>query len=329
MNGQVQVSNPATMLGGTSVLQRLVANGFDVSCLRTNATLPHDAWVSVDKTMLEVSQRRLAGIADLQSRGLTRNLGGLGVLYDTWQKSSNPFTAEQSMSGITAGAQNKQDYEEVLVPIPITHVDFTIDARTLSAMRLYGTPLDTTQVANATTKVVDKLEDMLFNGSTVVSGGNSILGYTNYTDATEVSCTGDWTGTPANIEIDVCKLIAALETDFHYGPYMLYVAKKEWNDLRKRDSTAGGISYLQILKDMASIIDVKMSGVLAAGYIALVQLASDTIDLSVGIDLTVVEWETHGGMQSHFKVMAAMAPRVKSDYDNQCGVAYDKNLGQS
>ena len=326
--GQAQVSSGLSLFSET-VLHKLMANNWDMRCLRTNATLPHDAWIAIDKTMVEVAQRRLIGVADLQGRGLTRELGGLGVLYDIWQKQSSPSVAEQSMSGITSGANNTFDYTEVMVPIPITHIDFSIDARKLSAMQLYGTPIDTTQVSDAATKVVDKIEDMLFNGSTVVAGGHSILGYTNYTHSNEVACTGNWTGTVANIELDVRKLIAANEADLHFGPYILYVAKKEWNDLRARDSTAGGITYLEILKSLAGIADVKVTGVLAAGYIALVEMASETIDMSVGVDIMTVEWPTHGGMQSNFKVFAAMAPRVKSDYLNQCGVAYDTNLGQS
>jgi len=330
MIGNAQVaSSLESMSGGGNIIQKLKANNWDIGkALRTNATLPHDAWIAIDAAVVQVAQRRLVGIADLQSRGLVRNLGGLGKMYDYWQTMSAMNSAEQSMHGITQGAQNAPKFSEVAVPIPITHVDFQIPARKLQAMQQYGEPIDVTMVEQATQKVVDKLEDTLFNGSTVVSGGHSLLGYINYTNSVEVALSGAWTGTPANIEKDVVKLIAALEAKFHYGPFILYLSPKEFNDLRARDSYADR-SYLEILKSIASIEDVKLAAVLPQGDLCLVEMARATVDLSVGVDIMVVEWDTYGGMQSNFKVMAAMAARIKSDSDSNCGVAYDDNMAGS
>jgi len=329
--GDVQIGTTEALLGGSNnVLRILRSNGWNLGALRTNATLPKNAWIAIDSTVQEVAGQRLNAIADLQSRGFTRDLGGLGILYDYWQNASDGLTARQDMDGTSTGDENKLDFGETGVPIPITHCDFRIPIRQLAAMERQGTPLDTTMVAQATRKVVEKLEDTLVNGSTVVSGGNSLYGYMTYTNSNALtSLTGNWTGTPANIEKDACKLIASLEDDRHYGPYILYVHANEWNDLRQRDSTAGGISYLQILKDMAGIEDVKPLGVMSANDVILVEMSRETVDLDVGVDIQVVEWPTHGGMQMNFKVMAAMAPRIKADYAGRCGVVYDTDIGSS
>ncbi len=37
----------------------------------------------------------------------------------------------------------------------------------------------------------------------------------------------------------------------------------------------------------------------------------DVVDLSVAAPLTTVQWDEMGGMIQNFKVMAAMAPRIK------------------
>jgi len=328
---QVQVNRFQDIPGAGNVIQKLRANNFDIGkALRTNATLPRDAWEAIDQTVIEVAGQRLNGIADLQSRGLIRNLDGMGYMYDTWQTMSGIHSAEQSMGGMTQGAQNTADYDETTIPLPITHIDFQIPLRKLIAMEQRGTPLDTTMVAQATKKVIEKLEDTLFNGSTVVAAGNSLAGYMNYTDANQITTlTGNWTGTISNCEKDLALLMAELSNDKHYGPYILYVHSSNWNDLMQRDSTAGGITYLEILKAKAGIADVKVTDAISAGDIVLVEMTRETIDMTVARDITVVEWETYGGMQSNFKVMAVMAPRVKSDYDGNCGVASDTDIGTS
>jgi len=316
--------------GGNIAFQRLQANNWDIDkALRTNATLPKDAWIAIDDVVLEVAGQRLNGIADLSGRGLTRNLtaAGFGAMYDYWQTMSEGGDAEQSMSGITAGAENTVDFGEQMIPLPITYVDFRIGIRKMVSMAQspFSGPLDTTQVAQATRKVVEKLEDTLFNGSTVVSGGNSLYGYLNYPHANEVNLIGDWHDTPTNIEPDVITMIAACEADRHYGPFVLYVHSDEWTDLRSRESE-NDKTYLDIVKSIAGIADVKTSDALAAQSIVLVEMTRETIDIVTAVDIKVVEWETHGGMQTNFKVMAIIAPRVKSDYDNRCGIAFDTAL---
>lgn len=325
------VSSPDALFANSGgVLARLRANNWDINALRTNATLPHDAWVAIDKVVLEVAQQRLNGIADLRARGLTRDLTaqGLGAMYDYWQTLSDDLAASQSMDGMTKGEENSADWGEKTIPLPITHCDFRIPVRKLMAMEQYGAPFDTTMVAQATRKVIEKLEDNLFNGSLIVSGGNHLYGYLNYPDSNNASVTGDWTGTASNIEPDVIALIAALEADRHYGPYILYVHANEWADLRARDSYSDR-THLDIIKSMAGIEDVKPTSALAANSICLVEMARETVDLDIAVDIKVVEWETHGGMQTNFKVMAVLAPRVKSDYDGHCGVAYDTGIGSS
>lgn len=324
---KVQVSTFGDLFTGDA-LQQLIANGGDLDkTFRTNATLPHDAWISIDNTVIAVSKQRLNGIADLRAANLIRPLkGGLGVLYDAWQTMSEGQEAEQSMSGLAAGNENAVDFNQVQIPLPVTFVTFRIDARKLLAAANNGTPFDTSMIAEATKKVIEKLEDTLFNGSKIVFGGHSLPGYFNYTDSNEVALTGSWVSTPTNIEKDVVKLINANEADRHYGPYNLYLHTDEWGALRQRDSTAGGINYLDVLKGMAGMNAVKPSDALGNGHLCLVEMTRSVVDLSTAVDIKVIQWPTHGGMSTDFMVLAVMAPRIKSDDDGRCGIAYDDNI---
>ena len=322
-----QTSTVKSLFAGTNIVQKLLANDMNPAALRSNAMLPHDAWLAIDEAVIKVAGQRLNGIADLQSYGLVRNIpGGLGARYDLWQTVSDDLEAQQDMVGITSGAENALDFGENQIPIPITHVDFRIGVREMAAAQKDGNSLDTTYIEVAVRKVIEKLEDTLFNGSTVVAGGNSLPGYLNYTNSNEVALTGGWTTTPANIEKDVVKLISRSEADRNYGPWILYLHTDEWADMRMRDSTAGGINYLDILKGMAGIADVKPSDALGNGEIVLVSMTSDVISLAKAVDIQVVEWESHGGMQTNFKVLAAMAPRCMADHAGRCGICYDNNM---
>ncbi|MCW4050684.1 MAG: hypothetical protein NWE89_13215, partial [Candidatus Bathyarchaeota archaeon] len=70
----------------------------------------------------------------------------------------------------------------------------------------------------------------------------------------------------------------------------------------------------------------KSSDQMVANDILLVEMSREVVDLAVAVDIKVVEWPTSGGMLTNFKVMAVIAPRVKSDYKNNCGVAYDTDI---
>ncbi len=59
------------------------------------------------------------------------------------------------------------------------------------------------------------------------------------------------------------------------------------------------------------------------GYQAiLVQLTPDVIREVVGMDVTTLQWELHGGMEIRFKVMAIMVPQIRSDINGNTGIVH-------
>jgi len=74
--------------------------------------------------------------------------------------------------------------------------------------------------------------------------------------------------------------------------------------------------------EIEGLTAIRSSSKLTGNNVVLVQLTSDVLDLPVGQDLVTVEWDQKGGMETHFKVMAAMSIRIKSDYNGRSGVAH-------
>ena len=310
--------------GFGNVAQRLLANGFNIASLRTNDVLRKDEWLLYDKTVVEVARAALVGVGDLMGAGLTMGIpNAMGVTSVLHETMSDITDAEVSMTGLAAGERDRLAFTQVNVPLPIVHKDFYISLRNLESSRRFGMPLDTSTAGIAARRVADAIEDMLFNGVAIKSGGGTVYGYTNYTARNTGSVTASWVTTSGdNIIADTLDMIAAAQADNMYGPYMLYVPIAVLNNLLNDFKAASDKTILQRIEEIPLIRGVKSTTRLTGTNILLVQFTSDVIDMLDGIQPTTVMWESQGGMMLNFKVIAIMAPRVKSDFNGSCGVVH-------
>lgn len=307
---------------GGSPARALVKNHMNLGALRTNDVLRKDEWIQFDNTLIDVARERLIGINDLRSRGLVENLGGLGTLISQYEQLGDMTSADVDYAAVTDGEKDSVTFALVGVPIPIIHKDFSINIRRLEASRgpnSVGQPIDRTQIEVATRKVVEKMEDLLFSGFTGGAlEGNQLYGY--LTSPTRNTFAGtDW-GTILNPEADIIGAIAVLEADHYFGPYVLYVPTTQFGQLRAFHTDGSGNTALARVSTISGIDEIKVADHLPAGTAVLVSMRRDVVDLAIGQDLTVVEWETKGGLTMNFKVMAALAPRIKSDKTGASGL---------
>lgn len=310
----------------------LIANGMNVNSLRTNSTLRKDDWELLDRTVVQTARERLNGVADLIFRGLVLEVpNGLGTTVVQHETISEMIAAEVSMDGITRGQFDRTLYNLVSTPLPIIHRDFQLSARNLEASRKSGTPLDTTMAAEASRQVSERIEDILFNGltreDTLGFGSDSaqLFGYTNRTNRNTVSIGTAWNASAATgttILADVLAMITSAHADRMFGPYMLYVPTNFWVDLLDDFKTNSDKSIISRLKEIPSLIDVKPADKLTASNVVMVQMTRDNVDMVIGMQPTTVQWQSQGGMQLNFKVMAIMVPRIKLDSGNRSGVVH-------
>ena len=317
---------------GGNVAMRLLSNGMNPSALRTAATLRKDEWELLDKVVVEVARQRLVGVADLMSRGLSFKLTNpLGTLVLQHETLSEMTAAEVSMDAVTPTARDRVEFNLVNTPLPIVHKDFTLTARNLESSRRLGQPLDTTSVAEASRQVVEKIEDMLFNG--LSSGGilgfgtstASLYGYRTHPSRNTVSIGTAWDDaavTGSDILDDVLAMVTAAQADMRYGPYMLYVPSNYWVLLQDDFKSNSDKTILQRLKEISGIVDVKVADKLPEDNVLLIEMARDVVDMVDGIQPMVVSWDSQGGMVMNFKVLAIMVPRIKADYNGNCGVVH-------
>lgn len=291
-----------------------------------DATLLKDEWKQLDTAVLRVAESRLNGINDLISKGLVFNLGNsLGTTVLESQEMSDAMEAEMSMDGVHRGKSDRQVFSTTYLPLPIIHVDYDINARVLGASRSLGNPLDTTQAERASRKVAEKLESMLFQNETYTFGGGVVYSYVNYPNRNQVTLSASWaaTGTTgAAIIQDVLEMKQKLLDAHYYGPYVLYVSSNAETKLDEDYDTTRGNTIRERIMAINNISEVKVVDTLADDQCLLIQMTSDVVRLVRGLPITNVQWNSEGGMTTHFKVMTIQVPQIRSDYNGATGIVH-------
>jgi uncharacterized linocin/CFP29 family protein len=235
--------------------------------------------------------------------------------------------ADISMDGLKENANDRPQFNLVNLPLPIIHKDFSFSARQIATSRAGGSPLDTTMAELAGRKVAEAAEKLLIGrtSSFAYGTGNSagtIYGYTNYTNALTKTITSPatsaWTGTLFLTEILAMRQQSVANN--YFGPWMMYVAPN-WDQYLDTDFKANGDkSIRERIKMVDGIQDIRTLDYLQNYDVILVQMSSDVVRLVIGMDIVTVQWDSKGGLQQNFKVMAIMVPQLRSDQGSQTGI---------
>lgn len=295
--------------------------------ITTNATLRRDEWKALDQAVLRVAESRLGGVQDLKNRGLVYNLGnGMGSTVLEYHDVAGDLTASTTMDGVTRGQNNTPNYTTNYIPLPIIHVDYTINERVLAASRSMGNPIDTTLAERASRAVNSTLEGMLFTNTTYGYGGGTIYSYLNHPDRNQKTIVS-WTAsakTATDIVNDVMDMKQKSIDAHHYGPWVLYIPTG-YEVLMDEDYDVSG-SSLQTIRQRLLAIDgieeVKVIDKLPADTVLLVEMTTDVVRWVNGMNIQNVEWSSEGGMVHNFKVMTIQVPQVRADQNGNSGVIH-------
>jgi uncharacterized linocin/CFP29 family protein len=299
--------------------------------IQTNATLRRDEWKQLDDVVLKIVEQRLGGVDDLISKGLTYDLGnGMGTTVLEWHDVSDALEAELTMDGISRANNDRPNYETNYLPLPIIHVDYTINMRALDASRNSGNPIDTTLAERAARKVREYLEKMLFTDITKAYGGGTIYSYLNYPHRNQVTLSTNWDDLSATstqsvgeqIIDDVQSMKQSLLNAHYYGPYTLYVPTNYETLMDKDYNVYKNNTIRERILQLNNITDVKVVDFLPDDNVLLVQMTNDVVRLVRGMGLTNVEWQSQGNMVTDYKVMTIQVPQIRSDQNNKCGIAH-------
>ena len=293
------------------------------------ATLRKDDWKLLDDAIIKVSKPRLKAVGDLRMAGLTFNIpNGMGKTVLETETMSDIGPASVSMDGLRENANDRPVFELTNLPLPIIHKDFQFSARQLMASRNGGSPLDTTSAELAARRVAEEAEKLLLGVSTVADqyafGGGTIYGYTDFPSAsTQIMTTPTGAaGQGATFLAEVLEMMQSARDVYHYGPFMLYVAPS-WDQYLDDDFKANSDKTIRNrVKEVNGLTDIRTLDYLADFDVVLVQMTTDVVREVIGMDITTVEWDTVGGLQKNFKIMAILVPQLRADQDGNSGIVY-------
>lgn len=313
---------------GERLLEALQAGqNLSPATLRTAATLRKDEWVAFDEALIEAAVVRTRGVSDLINAGLTMQVpNSMGKTVLEYEKISDMDPASVSLDGMVRTENDRVEFGLSALPLPITHKDFFLNLRTLTASRLRGEPLDTTQVRIAGRKIAEMQEQMLFSGGKTF-GGNPIYGYTTHPDRNTISfgAGGTWSGagkTGEQMLADSLLLISTSETDRMYGPWVIYVSRNMSTRLDGDFKANSDKTIRQRLLEVEGINSIRVVDFLAADNVVMVQMTSDVVVLVQGEPLQTVQWDIEGGFGLNLKAFIIQVPLIRSDIDGKSGIVH-------
>lgn len=315
----------------TAQLKKLVAAGADLntSVLRTADTLRHEDWKFWDDVLQNEALIRLVGVADLIGAGLTKAIpNSLGKTVYEYEKITFMDEAEVSLDGVSRTPNDVQEFSQAGIPLPITHKDFFLNLRQLTASRNSNTPLDTVQAATAGRVVAEKAEKMLFQGGKTF-GGLTIYGYTtfpsrNHGTFTDAKNWGDATKVGTAYVADAIKAMTALAAARQYGPYGVYVPTDAGVLINNDYVATGGNNPNQTIRQRLEAIEnisfVHVADQLPSGAVIFTQLTSDNAVWVQGEPLQVVQWDEGGGFTINFKAFQIAVPLFRVTAGGRSGI---------
>lgn len=299
-----------------------------INALTTNApaTLRKDDWLAIDTAVIKAAKPRLNAVADLRGGGLEYLIpNGMGKTSLEHETQSDVGPATISMDGLREGNNDRPLFNLQNLPLPIIHKDFHFSARQVMVSRNGGSPLDTTGAELAGRRVAEEVEKLTLGESdSYAFGGGNVYGYKNFPSRLTKTLTAPTTTNQKTTVNEVLAMRAQSVANNYYGPWKLYFSPA-WAEFMDADySEAKGDNTLrERLQKIEGITDVKQADYLTGDKtMILVQQTSDVARIVNGMDITTVQWESHGGMQLNYKVMAILVPQLRNDFENQTGIVH-------
>lgn len=291
-----------------AMYQQLVENGL----------LREDQTRQIEEALTAVARRDLVAVADLRNAGLTTSLRNIGVTSFEFERVTPVDEAEQSMSILNLGRRDLVKFALTAIPVPVTVSQFMLDARQEAAGQGRGEPVSLTNVEEHTRSVMEKLEDTLCNGSDIVLGANTLPGYTNFGSRAQLSYIGtpwDDPSLPLTTAVkDVLAMRTALRDNGFTGPYILYLPANYDGVIDDDYKAESDRTLRERLMAITGITQIKVLPSLPDSEVLLVQMTRSVAEAVIGQDISPVTWDTHGGLASHWAILAVMTFALKAAY---------------
>lgn len=322
------------------LIQDLQARGINSPVFNAGATLTREAWIEIDRTLVKATRQRLRAWTDLAAANSRGGFNAMSRMTLEYQNMTDAGEAVKDMDGLADGRSDRPLIGTKSIPLPITHSDFWFSQREIAVSRNGGAPLDLTMAEMAGRRVAEMVERTTIGTETGVAfgtrstgpnphvGNSQEYGYTNFPyRVTKTDLTTPTGSNPEAVMTDVLEMIETMNGNGYFGPFMLYHSTAYSRYLSDDYFRTGSTSAVRLLRErimaIEGITDIRRLDFLTSGYqMILVQMTSEVCEAINGMDITTVQWETRGGMQQNFKVMAIKVPLLKTPYNGVAGIIH-------
>lgn len=289
------------------------------------ATLRLNEWRLIDKTVMEavyINPPRM--FSDLRASSSPIQIpGGMGKTVLEYERMSDIGAATVSMDGMRESDMDRPVFDLAGMPLPIIHKDFQFTTRAIQISREGGTPLDMSMPRLSARKVLEEAEKFTAGTQTYKYASYNIYGYTNFPQRMTQSLTAPSSSNHGTTLSEVIAMRKKLIDKGYLGPYVLYMSPA-WDAYLDEDYSTlkGENTFRQRLLALEGVQAVRTSYYLTGNAAVMIQLTPDVAQAVVGMDVVTVQWPSHGGMLTNFKVMAILLPRLKADFNGLSGIVH-------
>jgi len=311
--------------GDPIVEARLTTNG---------ATLRKDDWLRLDTVLLREKRQKLRAWADLRAANTYGGFDGFSTLMLENELVDDVGEAHVDFDGLTEGRGASPTFGLDGLPLPIIHAPFSFSARKIAVSRQGGQPISTTQAEHSTRRVMETVERMTI-GTLLTSSylpenlteyrrAPRIWGYTTHPDRmtstiTAPTATG-WK--PETLVNEILDITSGLQDNGFDGPFMVYHGRGWTKHLGSDYSDQKGSNTLsERIKKIEDVQDLRRLNYMGDAYrILVIQMTPDVAEAVNGMEFSMIQWDTKGGMQKNFRVMGIQVPRIRSTLQGRCGI---------
>jgi hypothetical protein len=295
--------------------------------LATNALLRIDQWRMIDTQVSTVVRQNLRVASALRAAGLSRSVpNAFAKQYILSENRGDMTPAKLGMDPVAKSNNDRVEYNNQIVPLPVIWKDFSFTARELAASQSDGGEgLDVSGITEATRKCVELAESLVLGQIGYSFGGGNVYGLTNYPGRETATLTNP-TLTTWTADVLIAEIIAmreVLRQKGFSGPFGA-VYSGAWAEYFDRDySTLKGDNTVgERVRQISEITTWVQSDTLAGFQIVLLSMQQSVFRIIDGMDFRAVQWDTAGGMEQHFKIMGIVVPEARGDFYGTTGIVH-------
>lgn len=289
-----------------------------------DATLRRDDWVKMMAALTQVRQRTQVGLADLRSFNLISGASLTDTIVEV-ENVNEYLDAKVSMNAVGQSA-NQSTFASSFTALPLYTSGWFIRYRQGIAYK------NQTGLVASGFQVLKAQNNVIFNGAPSIQvpfNGvmATIFGYFTHPDRQTTTIT-DWTDLATNGDKIIGDTLKMLDLMFRNSSVdepdsvMMYVADDIWTNLQEDYSVQkDSRTFLERIKAISQIKDIKPSSHIASKQVGLVQMTPESVEYVEAQEVTTVpHMRTTPISDQAFTTFAAGVPIIKTDRNGATGI---------